>query len=107
MASYDYISRDAALESVQEKVLICELLTDMIAKDASLFTLASINYSLKAIPAADVRPVVKAEWEKVTEQPYLRKHYHVVACSACHKRGNQGWKYCPNCGADMRGESDV
>jgi hypothetical protein len=53
------------------------------------------------IPAADVRPVVRATWEKVMEQPYLRKHYHVVACSSCHKRGNQGWKYCPNCGARM------
>lgn len=33
---------------------------------------------LEDVPAADVRPVVKATWEKVTEQPYFRKHYHVV-----------------------------
>lgn len=56
---------------------------------------------LEDVPAADVRPVVKATWEKVTEQPYFRKHYHVVACSACHKRGNQGWNFCPNCGCAM------
>ena len=61
---------------------------------------AAIDIIEKA-PAADVRPVVRATWEKVMEQPYLRKHYHVVACSSCHKRGNQGWKYCPNCGARM------
>lgn len=54
----EYISREAALESVREKVLICESLPDTIAKDASLFTLASMNDSLNSIPAADVRPVV-------------------------------------------------
>lgn len=53
----EYIEREAALESVREKVLICESLPDTIAKDASLFTLASMNDSLNAIPAADVRPV--------------------------------------------------
>ena len=57
-------------------------------------------------PAVDVRPVVKARWEKVMDQPYFRKHYHVVACSACHKRGNQGWYFCPFCGAKMIGGDD-
>lgn len=61
---------------------------------------------IQSYPAADVRPVVKATWEKVTEQPYFRKHYHVVACSACRKRGNKGWRYCPNCGAQMIGGDD-
>lgn len=58
MAEKEYIPREAALESVREKVLICESLPDTIAKDASLFTLASMNDSLNSIPAADVRPVV-------------------------------------------------
>jgi len=61
---------------------------------------------LNEVPAANFRPVVKARWEKVMDQPYFRKHYHVVACSACHKRGNQGWNFCPNCGAQMIGGDD-
>ena len=27
-------------------------------------------------------------------------------CSCCEDNGNHKWKYCPNCGADMRGEQD-
>lgn len=54
----------------------------------------------------DVRPVVRARWELADEQPYIRKHYHPVACSNCHQKGNEHWHYCPNCGVDMRGEND-
>lgn len=84
MASADYISREAAIRIASG---YCHP--------------ANIAEELSKLPAADVRPVVKARWEKVIEQRYLRKHYHVVACSACHKRGNQGWNFCPNCGALM------
>ena len=30
------------------------------------------------------------------------RHY----CSECGKEGNPFWYFCPNCGADMRGEQD-
>lgn len=98
----EYIEREMALESVREKLLICESLPDTIAKDASVFTLASMNDSLKSIPAVDVRPVVRAKWV-YTDMSRL-------VCSNC---GNpvafalkEGvWyhgNFCPNCGADMR-----
>ena len=93
----DYISREAAREKYCD-FCIGRDICDHRGRNCNAMT------AFDAIPAADVRPVVRATWEKVMEQPYLRKHYHVVACSACHKRGNQGWKYCPNCGADMREE---
>ena len=54
----EYITREEALESVREKLMICDALPDTIAKDASVFTLASMQHSLESIPAADVRPVV-------------------------------------------------
>ena len=56
--------------------------------------------------AADVRENVRGEWIKGGEQPYFRKHFDIVVCSICNKRGEKRWKFCPNCGADMRGDKD-
>ena len=46
------------------------------------------------------------EWIPVNEQPYFRKHFHKVCCSNCFTKGYEHWKFCPSCGADMRGEHD-
>ena len=56
--------------------------------------------AIESIPAADVRPVVRAA--NKSEDGFL--------CSAClfgDFGGFHGYKpnYCPNCGADMREES--
>ena len=32
--------------------------------------------------------------------------YKRQTCSVCRQRGYRSWKFCPNCGADMRGEDD-
>lgn len=48
----------------------------------------------------------KGKWIKADETPYIRKHYHTVCCSECHRQGSERWNYCPNCGADMRGGQD-
>ena len=53
----------------------------------------------------DVRENVRGKWVKVDEQPYFRKHFHKVCCSVCRKQGYDYWNFCPNCGADMRGEA--
>lgn len=56
-----------------------------------------------AIPAADVRPVVRGEWEQTM---------WFITCSVCgytsadtDDEGDRiATNYCPNCGADMRKE---
>ena len=101
----EYIEREAALESVREKLLISESLPDTIAKSASVFTLASMNDSLKSIPAADVRPVVRGRWE-LDRDPGEPWRY---VCNICGEKtkdtvmGKPRANFCPNCGADMRG----
>lgn len=55
---------------------------------------------IKNAPTIEARPVVRGEWE------YMG--YLVAKCSACSKvlHGMGGGNFCPNCGADMRGEED-
>lgn len=57
---------------------------------------------IKAIPAADVVERKHGKWE-------LEPEYGWYICSACRdevtvKSGRTN--YCPNCGADLRGEDD-
>ena len=55
----------------------------------------------KAIPAADVRPVVRAQWEQV-----MGKYDFLVRCNKCHYipiDDLRNVNFCPGCGADMRG----
>ena len=52
---------------------------------------------IDTIPAADVRPVVRGEWELVDDVLWL--------CSKCHYAHGRS-NFCPNCGADMRNADD-
>lgn len=57
---------------------------------------------IESVPAVDVRPVVRGRW---SEKPYLLGTTNV--CSVCGE--NYGmphgkYNFCPNCGADMKGE---
>lgn len=78
----DYIERKAAIAAItpQYAPALNEVLADM----------------LRRVPAADVRPVVHAAWEKIPgiTPPNGR-------CGACKRSGLMDWKYCPNCGANM------
>jgi len=60
--------------------------------------------AIESIPAADVRPVVRGEW---------RLYSPLTDTYECDKCGYQvidesfRTNFCPNCGADMRGDKDV
>lgn len=60
--------------------------------------------NIRAISAADVRPVVRGKWKDAMQSCHDSPH---VKCSVC---GEYYWRYfkkfnfCPNCGADMREE---
>ena len=85
----DYISRADVLKERQTFAVLG--IPDLV--DAVLIG------DIEAIPAADVRPVVRSKW----------------ACGVCRYCGFD-WssvsliadvpRYCPNCGADMTGGTD-
>lgn len=61
----------------------------------------ALKEALSRVPSADVQEVKRGKWELVDETPYIRKHFHPVACSVCRAKGYKQWNYCPNCGAKM------
>lgn len=73
---------------------------------------AEINLGeLHAIPAADVRENVKGAWKQMPKGWFRSRD---VQCSNCGNTldmngvnaGRGDANFCPNCGADMRGEHD-
>ena len=57
-------------------------------------------------PTADVRENVRGEWRYGTYYVQGREEKWLFPnCSICHKEFDKEYNFCPNCGADMRGES--
>lgn len=83
-------------------------------KEALLMLFDKIEH----LPAADVRPVIRGEWDKHEDyDEYGGGRYVEWSCSECCHIVKRGWtirdknidkkptdNYCPNCGADMRSE---
>lgn len=64
---------------------------------------------IKALPAADVVPVVHGRWDESKEHFYLMngcKEWINFYCSECDAPNNSPTDYCPNCGAKMDGGAD-
>ncbi len=54
--------------------------------------------TVKNFPAADVRPVVRAEWLPFGKRGIYGMMY---ACSSCHAKYDGKTNFCPDCGAVM------
>ena len=56
-------------------------------------------------PTIEARPVVRGVWiEKEYCEPW--GGYYLFHCSECDSPNAQKRNFCPNCGADMRGDDD-
>lgn len=85
----DYISREAAFDAVYHQ--FCA------SSDETESALNAAIEEIRAIPAADVRPVVRGRWALCLKGE--------IACTNCGSRSKRKTNYCPNCGADMMEES--
>lgn len=65
----------------------------------------ALDAILKNAPSTDVRENVRGEWTLVTDRYGVNGEY-VWKCSSCNKMTICKGDFCPNCGADMRGEED-
>ena len=60
---------------------------------------------LEQLPSADVRENVKGEW--IEHNPHVNGLGSKFECSICGEELDcEGTNFCPNCGADMRGEQE-
>ena len=59
------------------------------------------EHPIDAIPAADVRPVVRGQWSRVYDD-FMKSNYDTCSCCGKEYFGAYGFNFCPNCGADMR-----
>lgn len=68
-------------------------------------TVAEVFAAIQDAPAEDVQEVRHAKWEY--KQAYKGANFCFCVCSAC---GKAQWtpdaKYCPNCGAAMKGPTE-
>ena len=86
------------MEMPLEKPLVIQIYPEGTVRrlDGSIY-----NSHFEAVPAADVRPVVRGKWENTGSD--------VWKCSACGygiMPWNAGVNFCPNCGAVMEVSSD-
>lgn len=100
----EYIDREAALEicetEYQERLRMLDYCGDTVAWN--------IGHAIKAIPTADVAPVVHGRWISWQEAENFVPSPDRHECSVCHDSAQvlvNGLEllsnYCPNCGAKM------
>lgn len=95
----EYIEREALIQKLQDEINSCPFYGHQ-------FELEDAKELIRNFPAADVAPVVRGEWEILTDDSgneYMR-------CKQCGEEFYDGdndtvdtkHNFCPNCGADMR-----
>ena len=76
-----------------------ELLTAFPADDEPTVTKSCVCMTIQRMPTVDATPV---RWGRWVKRPKNAIGYD---CTACGKSAvSNNFDYCPNCGADMRGE---
>ena len=111
-----YIDADKFLESLISKFKCVPLVgTTSYMYEEECFEGEHIDTLINDQPTADVKEVKRGHW-KHSEAPLGWQDVDVAVCSVCGeewvldewdiKEFSQWNKFCPNCGADMRGDTD-
>lgn len=100
----EHIKREAAIRVICDCCAVCADIECCDYAKGSYGGCKEIE-GLRAIPTADVKPVVRGKW-KPRDLTWGRSYYY---CSVCEETvdmptaiGKPLFLFCPNCGADMR-----
>lgn len=91
----DFISREAAYKTLTEYY-----------HHSSGVQHTALREALNRVPSADVRPVVRGEWKCADDEDFSQPHVRCSNCGEYHFAWYRRFPYCPNCGADMRGDKN-
>ena len=101
----DLISRQAAIDSLEEEPEVWDDDDEYGMGQRSEW--CHIKKTIEKLPSADVRENVRGKW--ITDHLVSTGGgtYPVLRCSECENQEPMlmAKKFCPNCGADMRGKS--
>lgn len=94
-------------------------MNDTISRQDAVDALTTYIYNVykamegKTLPVEDCRNAAESVIDELpTVQPKLRSgewnkiHWKAFRCSECNRISEYNTNFCPNCGADMRGEAD-
>ena len=109
----EYIEREAAIAYIREQSEECQKAFEELGGESGIYADAynDLAEDFYRIPAADVAPVVRAEWVN----PHWRNSDYCCDCSNCggeamHRiyrwRDEKIYPICPNCGARMYGGAE-
>ena len=107
----DLISRQAAISAIQKVYADTTGRDDkkIVWRNVGLINALHITNALHIIqdlPAAETEQK-KGKWNKYY-RTHTRDTFHCGECGSCFVllQGAENMNFCPNCGADMRGEKD-
>ena len=88
----------------KEEMTVKETISDLIwLLGSNLLDKGSEDTVLNAIYYLENQPSRKGHWIAHSDGGIWIKYYE---CSECHKHKSEKTDFCPNCGADMRGDTE-
>lgn len=103
-----YIDADKLIEEIKERIKAAiewgkraETEEIKIRAEQAVATFCEASLTAKKLSTADIRENIRGEWIKKEGSLWT-----LATCSVCGELSVEGDKpFCPNCGADMRGEA--
>lgn len=94
----DYINREAVIE----------MLWDLVELDNSYDMKKQAVEIVQKWEPSDVRENVRGEWRTTyLDHVAMWERPKILYCSVCNQCIAYPTNYCPNCGAEMRGDNNV
>lgn len=92
------------------RLIDAEALSELLVKtyekaptEKALLFVALLLKNNEQVPTIDIPIRYKGEWIE-REQKTMGAVISYNVCSYCNMKQSIKWNFCPNCGADMRGE---